>query len=62
MARGKGLPSSSLKLFLFLSIGEEEGWLVINKVGQSRQAVSDPEEMMKKALGWTSYDGLVVVD
>ena len=60
-----GYSSSLLKVFLEVQAEQkEEEWEVLDKEGQSRSegASLTPEELMKKALGKQSYDGLVVVD
>ncbi|KAH0840369.1 hypothetical protein J3R83DRAFT_1392 [Lanmaoa asiatica] len=49
---------------IFMDVEEEEEWEVLNKEGQPRseRLSLTPEELMKKALGRKSYDGLIVVD
>ena len=57
-----GYSPSLLKVFM--NVEEEDEWVVLNKEGQpqtERQSLT-PEEMMRKALGRKSFDGLVVVD
>ena len=56
-----GYSPSLLKVFMGV---EEERWEVLDKEGQSQpdKPSLTPEELMKKALGRKSYDGLVVVD
>lgn len=55
-----GYSPSLLKVFM--DIDEEEEWEVLDKEGQPEKLSLTPEELMKKALGRKSYEGLVVVD
>ncbi|KAF8549941.1 hypothetical protein OG21DRAFT_1447259 [Imleria badia] len=57
-----GYSPSLLKVFM--DVEEEEEWEILDKDGQAQpeRASLTPEELMKKALGRKSYDGLVVVD
>ena len=57
-----GYSPSLLKVFM--DVEEEEGWEVLDENGepQPEKTSLTPEELMKRALGRKSYDGLVVVD
>ncbi|KAF8139099.1 hypothetical protein EV363DRAFT_1315842 [Boletus edulis] len=55
-----GYSPSLLKVFM--DVGEEENWEVLDEKGQAEAERLTPEELMKKALRKQSYDGLVVVD
>lgn len=51
-------------LKVFMDVEEEMDWEVLDEEGQPQPMKSSltPEELMKKALGRKSYDGLVVMD